>query len=159
MCCLIIMALLLIMNICSIVFDPGDNYINIIGIIVGIVFFVVYFLGYRGIVRLSVKRQKEISSQSPVTYTVSATESSLLHRSSAGSDIEVDFTKINKIFQTKNYIILLSDARLMYSFDKNHFTVGNPQDLLQFLRSKGFKTMKHKSGVASSSAPFYSFQK
>ncbi len=137
---LVIMGVLLAVNLFfAFILPSQDNDLNIAGCIVAVIFFLAYFVNYQLLIRLCLKREKEISSQSSVTYTSCVTEKSLIHSSSSGSRIEIDLSKIRKAFQTENYILLMSEARLMYSFNKNDFTVGNVEDFLQFLRSKGYK--------------------
>ena len=100
---------------------------------------VMHFLTYRLYVNLSLKRNAELSKNAPISCTVSATQNSLGYRTSVGTNVEIDFSDIKSVFQTKNYIVLVSSNKLMYSFRKDNFTVGNYEDLLKFLRSKGYK--------------------
>ena len=89
-------------------------------------------------VSFSAKRDNEISSE-PIRVNTLVHEESLEITGSTGSTLNIELSKIKGVVQTKNYIILRSDARLLYSFHKDGFTKGTKEDFLAFLRSKSIK--------------------
>ncbi len=89
-------------------------------------------------IRLSARRNNEISSV-PISVITLVHENSLELAASNGSTINIELSKIRSAVQTKNYIVLRSDARLLYSFRKDGFTKGTKEDFLAFLKGKGIK--------------------
>ena len=89
-------------------------------------------------IRLSARRNNEISSE-PISVSTFVHENSLELTASNGSTINIELSKIRSAVQTKNYIVLRSDARLLYSFHKDGFTKGTKEDFLAFLKGKGIK--------------------
>jgi len=51
----------------------------------------------------------------------------------------VSLSSITKIHETKNYIVLSTPAGVSFSFSKNGFTWGNPEELKKFFRARGLK--------------------
>ena len=89
-------------------------------------------------IRLSARRNNEISSV-PISVSTLVHENSLELAASNGSTINIELSKIRGAVQTKNYIVLRSDARLLYSFSKDGFTKGTKDEFIAFLKSKGIK--------------------
>ena len=84
------------------------------------------------------KRNKEISTEA-ISICSTVYEDHLEISASNGSTLNIEIAKIRSVVQTKNYIILRSDARLLYSLHKDGFTKGTKEDFLSFLRSKSIK--------------------
>lgn len=118
-----------------------DSFRNIhfdIALGIQILLLILYFTIYPIQVNVTLKRNAELSKNAPISCTISATENSINYNTNV-SKIEIEFSNIKKAFQTKNYIMLVSNANLIYSFRKDNFTVGSAEDFLKFLRSKGYK--------------------
>ena len=94
---------------------------------------------YRRIVKVSMARQKEISASGNILYTITVTEETITHKNSLGSEYSIGFASIKKACQTKNYIVLQSEARQWYIFKKDGFVMGNCDDFLIFLQGNGYK--------------------
>ncbi len=90
-------------------------------------------------VKVGYAREAELSAGGPITYTVEVTEKSLFHRATTGSEIELDFSVISKVHKTRGYIILATEAKQFFIFDKNGFVKGTLDKFLAFLRQKGYK--------------------
>ena len=84
------------------------------------------------------KRNKEISTEA-ISICSTVYEDHLEISASNGSTLNIEISKIRSVVQTKNYIILRSDARLLYSFSKDGFTKGTKDEFIAFLKSKGIK--------------------
>lgn len=84
------------------------------------------------------KRNKEISTEA-ISICSTVHDDHLEISASNGSTLNIELAKIRSVVQTKNYIILRSDARLLYSLHKDGFTKGTKEDFLAFLRSKSIK--------------------
>ncbi len=84
------------------------------------------------------KCNKEVSSEQ-ISISTLVHEGALETTSSTGAVINIELSKIRGAVQTKRYIVLRSDARLIYSFSKDGFTKGTKEDFLAFLRSKNIK--------------------
>ena len=52
---------------------------------------------------------------------------------------KLEYNKFKKCNQTKNLILLQSDAKLIYVFRKDGFSVGSCDEFFDFLRNKGIK--------------------
>ena len=74
-----------------------------------------------------------------ITYTVAASEDKIFHKSSLGTYQTIDLSVIKKAYKTKNYIVLQSQAKQLYVFKKDAFTIGEEHTFLTFLRGKGYK--------------------
>ncbi len=136
---LIVIILVLILMLWLAILDSFKSPLFYSALAIWLLLLAMHFLTYRLQVNMILKRNAELSKNTPISCTVSATQNSLGYRTSIGTNVEIDFSAVKSAFQTKNYIVLVSANKLTYSFCKNHFTVGNYEDFLQFLRSKGYK--------------------
>ncbi len=89
-------------------------------------------------IKLLLKRDNELSG-GPFEVKSIVTEDFIEHTSSTGGVNRLEYNKIKKCNQTKNLILLQSDAKLIYVFTKDGFSVGTSEDFLAFLRNKGIK--------------------
>lgn len=58
---------------------------------------------------------------------------------SQGAKTQTQNLKIKRVYQTKNFFMLWSEANLLYIFKKGAFTKGTDDEFRGYLRSKGFK--------------------
>ena len=84
------------------------------------------------------KRNKEISTEA-LSICSTVYEDHLEISASNGSTLNLELSKIRSAVHTKNYVVLRSDARLIYSFGKDGFTKGTKDEFIAFLKSKGIK--------------------
>lgn len=137
---MLFMAVLLALNLFFVIRDSWSDFISDVSVGIGILFFVLYFASYPVMVNLAKKRDAEVNSKADSNiYALSVTEDKIIHHAPSGIEIEVRYAKISKIYQSKNYIMFVSDSNLLYAMQKDKFTVGDYSALLEFLRSKGYK--------------------
>lgn len=98
----------------------------------------VFVFGYSRNVKLTVRRDEEIS-QNPITVNTVVTDGYIQPAFSVGSVYKIYFRDIKQAAQTKNYILLTTKAMQIYAFRKDGFTKGTPEELIAFLRTKGYK--------------------
>lgn len=89
-------------------------------------------------VKTQQKRDNEIMNGKPIEIQVTVTQDYIKNSASNGAENEISFSKIKSVFQTKNLILLMSEAKLIYIFPKDCFTVGNAEEFMLFLKNKGF---------------------
>jgi len=53
-----------------------------------------------------------------------------------GNVLNYEYVIINKIINDKNFIVLISQAKLHFILDKTTFTVGSVDDFISFINSK-----------------------
>ncbi len=85
-----------------------------------------------------IKRDAEIS-KGDIVITTGVYEDHITVTASNGSVVELEYDKIKKISVTKNYILILSKARLIYILKKDGFTKGSLSEFTAFIKSKGIK--------------------
>ncbi|MBQ4086961.1 MAG: YcxB family protein [Clostridia bacterium] len=117
---------------------PFDASILLWGIYVFIMP-VVQLIAWKRMVRITQKREAEALNGRDPEIHVSVYADEIHMGYAAIGDSILPYTKVKKIRQTKNLIILYSGARLGYVLRKDAFTVGSYPDFIDFLRSKGFK--------------------
>ena len=86
-----------------------------------------------------IKRDAEVS-KGDIVITTRVYEDHITVTASNGSVVELEYDKIKKISVTKNYILMLSQARLLFILKKDGFTKGKFEDFTAFIKSKGIKT-------------------
>lgn len=85
-----------------------------------------------------VKRDKEVHGKE-IEVSTTVTNEFIQNTASTGAINKIEFCKIRCAVQTKNLILLRSEANLVYIFRKDSFTVGNKEDFISFLKNKGIK--------------------
>jgi len=93
---------------------------------------------YLQAIKLMLKRDSEVCGGLFEVKSI-VTEDFIEYTSTTGGVNRLEYNKIKKCNQTKNLILLQSDAKLIYVFPKNGFSVGTPEGFLIFLRNKGIK--------------------
>lgn len=100
----------------------------------------VVFLYVRS-VNIVIKRDFELYGK-PVSVIVTVTENEIRQLQSTGSGFQLNYCDIKRVVQTKKFIYLWSKTNLIYSFKRDSFSLGNADDFLLFLKSKGLKVRK-----------------
>jgi hypothetical protein len=91
-------------------------------------------------IRLSLARDKESNHGNFVSVQNLVTEHSIVIKSSLNeTGTEYEMSCIEKAYRSRNYIYLLTKAKLVIVFDINHFSKGTPEELMEFIRGKGIK--------------------
>lgn len=99
-------------------------------------FFAFQIINYYKTVKTVVMRFEE-TGQTQITTTV--TDEFMQITSPGGATGKMEYCHVNKVFQTKNLIILETKAKLFYVFAKDGFTKGSSQEFIAFLQTKGIK--------------------
>lgn len=89
-------------------------------------------------VNIAVKRDLEMHGKA-IEVTVIVANDIIKQSQSTGSEYQLNYCDIKKAVQTKKYIYLQTKANLLYSFNKDGFSIGNEKDFLMFLKNKGIK--------------------
>lgn len=122
-------------SVWKIPFDASD----LIWAIYIVILPIVQLIAWKRTTRLTQKREAETLNGREPEIHVSVFEDEIhLGYVSIGESI-LPYTKVKKIRQTKDLIILQSGARLGYILRKDAFTVGTYPEFKVFLRRKGFK--------------------
>lgn len=104
-----------------------------------IVFFTAFiFISYRSQVKAMVQRDKEMSGGDALCCEISVSENEIT-LSALESRSSVEMSNIKSAFETENYIVVLTKARLMFIFKKDSFTKGDAESFIAFLKEKGIK--------------------
>ena len=131
---MLFMAALLAPNLFFAIRSNWQGIASVISVIIGIAFFIIYFIAYPVRVARAVK-----SIQNGDTYNISVTENKFTYNAPKNAEIEVSFAKIKKTAVSKHYILLISQNDDIYAFKKDGFEKGTYKDFLEFLKSKNLK--------------------
>ena len=131
----IFIALSFLVNLLIAIFDTAANYSILVLVPL---FFLLQWYRYCRHVNIMVNRDQEAHGKEISIETV-ITNENIQCRDSAGGVSKLEYDKIKNVVQTKNLILLLSKANLMYIFRNDAFTKGNKEDFLLFLKGKGIK--------------------
>ena len=93
--------------------------------------------------RKTVKRWKaqrlEVYGDRDVPITMTISSDGITQSTPELAEMTLSLDKFEKMLITKNLIILRTKARLFVSLRKDSFTVGTPEEFIQFMRQKGVK--------------------
>lgn len=128
---MLFMAALLAPNLFFAIRSNWQGIASVISVIIGIAFFIIYFIAYPVRVARAVK-----SIQNGDTYNISVTENKIIYNAPRYSEIEISFAKIKKTAKSKHYIILVSEMDDLYALKKDGFTKGSYDEFTKFLKSK-----------------------
>ncbi len=133
--CHIIIFLSLVANLLAVIFDEKHN----LGIIVfSLFYFSARLFSYYNQVNAMVKRDNEMYGKEITVETI-VTDEFIQNTASTGSVNKIEYDKIRSAAQTKNLILLRSQANLIYIFRKDTFTKANAEMFIAFLMTKGIK--------------------
>ena len=117
-----------------------NNYLAIIAIVLGIYLLVLRVVRVKQSIKISLERDKECNHGNFVSVQNLVTENSIIVKSSTNeSGTEYEMSCIEKVYRSKNYIYLITKAKLAIVFDVNNFSKGTPEELIEFIRQKGIK--------------------
>lgn len=131
----IILFLCFLVNLLMALFDGIFNYYILVFVPLLLAF---RFFNYIYQVNIVLKRDAEMHDNE-IAIEVIVTNEFVQNTASNGSVSKLEYDKIKRVTQTKNYILLLSKAKLIYIFKKDCFTKGTPENLMVFLKNKGIK--------------------
>ena len=118
----------------------SNEYLAIISIVLGIYLLILRVIRVKNFIKLSLARDKESNHGNFVSVHNLVTENSIIVKSSANeSGTEFEISCIEKAYRSKNYIYLITKAKLAIVFDINSFSKGTPEELVEFIRQKGIK--------------------
>lgn len=118
----------------------SKEYFNIITVMLSI-----YILVFRAVrinksIKITIQRDKESNHGNLLSVQNLVTENSITVKSSLNNDgVEYSLSDITKAYRSKNYIYLVSKAKLTFAFDINNFSKGTPEEFVEFIRQKGIK--------------------
>lgn len=131
----ILSILMLCVGIYKILFS---HIIDIVPLFIPIWWFFLTFLLYFKTNKNTLNRNRELYGENAEVVS-EITKESIKQVHSNGTQYHIYYDNIKKGYQTKNYILLHSKANVIYTFEKNGFSVGNEEEFLKFLRNKGIK--------------------
>ena len=116
------------------------EYLAIVAIVLGIYLLVLRAIRVKKSIKISLERDKESNHGNFVSVQNLVTENSIIVKSSINeSGTEFEMSCIEKAYRSKNYIYLITKAKLAIVFDINNFSKGTPEELVEFIRQKGIK--------------------
>ncbi len=116
----------------------GEKNIFFITLVSSVVIVFIAFFAYFQNTKTLISREKEMNGGDFFEITTAVTDYNII-QSTEKSESKIEFTSIKKVILTKNLIILMTKSKLGFILKLNSFTLGTPDELLDFLRSKGFK--------------------
>ncbi len=117
------------------IFDISPYLIILIAVI--IYSFQIY--SYLHAVKMNKKRRNEMGLKYDSRIAVSDDAVYLFVKPDDESPQRVEFGSFKKVIQTKNLILMRSEAKMFYIFPKEYFIKGTPDGFIDFLKNKGFK--------------------
>lgn len=134
----IICILAIVVGVISII--AIQQYLSIISVALGIFLFILRAIRVKTSIKISLDRDKESNHGNCVSLQNIVTENSILVKSSLNEvGTDYDISCIVKAYRSKNYIYLLTKAKLVIIFDVNKFSKGTPEELIEFISNKGIK--------------------
>ena len=122
-------------------FDGAREYIPIFAMICFVVALMI--VSYRSQVKAMVQRDKELSHGESLCCKISVSDEEIV-LSALDNRSPVSISNVKSAFMTKNYIVVLTKARLMFILKKNSFTLGDCDGFISFLQEKGIKVKGKK---------------
>ncbi len=135
--CLI--AFLIVDCVFMVMLQKSVEWLTIYAFIIAVFGIAVIAWQCRRSIKLILRRDLEVNHGKPMDITVIVTNDGIgIRNDTAEQTISFDSVK-KKVYQSKNLIYLTTNAKLAIIFDKNSFEIGSAEELLAFLRAKGFK--------------------
>lgn len=88
--------------------------------------------------RITVKRDVERFGEE-AGVRMAATDECITQTDVSGGEVRLNYADIRKAIRTKKYIYLMTNAKLVYSFKRDGFSLGTDAEFWDFLKSKGVK--------------------
>ncbi len=108
------------------------------GAVIMLFCFFIIIVRYCQCVNLEMKRCMEMYGK-PVDVVICVTEDKITTKTSTGSEVDMLFENVKKVINTKNYIYLQTQTKLLLCLKKDSFTLGSSDAFKEFLKSKGFR--------------------
>lgn len=99
---------------------------------------VMMIISYRSQVKMMVKRDREMANGRELVCNVTVTDGEITFSALDGKN-SVSLENLKYAFQTKSYIVVVTNAKLMYLLKNDGFTIGNAEEFIVFLKEKGVK--------------------
>ena len=112
--------------------------VNIPAFLAPLFFYAVVLLSYFRANKMTAERNREIYGDDDVVVT-EVTDDCIRQHLSNGAQFTIPYTSIKRCALSRHYILLVSDAKILYTLKINGFTIGNADDFFVFLQSKGIK--------------------
>lgn len=125
----------------NLVFSLMRETIEVFSVLFPIIWFATKVLIFIKNVNIVLKRDLEMHGK-PVEITMTVLNDNIRQRLSTGSETRFNYTDIKRAVQTKKYIYLFTKSKLILSFEKDSFSIGNEHEFLLFLKNKGVKVKK-----------------
>ncbi len=139
----ILFALLFVFTIVSIFLPaifPYNNDLKALYIVLPLFIWTVNITRYFKALKLSVMRDREINNGNPIDMHYIVSDDKVeVHCESIETKNSVSIFQVKKVVKTKNFIILVTEAKLSFVLKKDSFIKGTPEELIEFLKSKGLK--------------------
>lgn len=113
------------------------QFINLFLVINFCLFVSIPVVFYFSVVRLQKRRIEEVYGKNSQVLT-EVTDAGLDRRINDSSQ-HLDFSSVKRVYKSPNYIYLRSKARILYTFRRNGFLMGDEEAFLHFLTEKGIK--------------------
>ena len=122
-------------------FDSAKEAMPIFAMIVFIEVFML--ISYRSQVKAMVQRDREMSQGEALRCRISVSDEEIVLYA-LESRTPVSMSNVKGAFVTRNYIVVITKARLMFIFKKDSFTVGDCDGFIAFLGEKEIKVKGKK---------------
>ena len=116
-----------------------NEYLAIISIAFGIYMLVLRVIRVKRNIKKFLERDKESNHGSFISIQILVTENLIILKASSNESMEYEMSCIEKAYRSKNYIYLLTKAKIAIAFDINNFSKGTPEELVEFISQRGIK--------------------
>ena len=133
--CLVILGVVTVVNLVACLMF-GMAYANMAVFAMCIIVLFVLFYRYYSAVQIGKKRFAEsTNNRGEITVTAALDGEDLISESSDRADaVIVPYADLKRVFVTKNYYMIQTNAKLVYVFRKGCFTAGKEEDFLPYVR-------------------------
>lgn len=135
----IFMGLSLWANLASLLWEGKCNY-SAFFLVPAFVLFQSYL--YDKNVKTQLRRDNELYGGMTIEVQMIVTGEYVKMVKINGTENEVSFSNIKRAVQTRNLILLESEAKLVYVFRKDSFVKGSAEEMISFLKGKGIKVRR-----------------
>lgn len=130
-----LMLLSFLINVLHLIFYFNPNEITIVLFWIPIFFGMMYWL-YRKTVATARKRDLEVANGKNIEVKIAVTPEKIIQNVSTGAMNELPLSSIKKAVVLKTQIVLISEAKILYTFRKDSFTKGTAEDFVFFLTQR-----------------------
>ena len=112
------------------------------------IFVVMMIVRYARTVKIGYKRDLEINNGKPAEIKMILTSDGIeACNVNSESKNHISYQSIRKIITTRNYYVLLTEAKHYVAFRKEGFVTGTPDEFVSFIKSKVIKDAKKKQNA------------